>query len=88
MVGLVWGGGYPPIHVQVNGALSDGMKRARKLAKKKGINFTGDAAKGKFSGLVSGSYTATGNDVKIIIKSIPFYISYETVEHELRTFFE
>ena len=58
MVGLVWGGGHPPIQLQIRGDMEDRLKKVKQLAKKRGIRFTGDTSKGHFSGLVSGSYTA------------------------------
>ena len=58
-----------------------------KAAAKDRILFQGDEASGTFSGLVSGSYLANGQDIAITITDKPWIASDKDIEHAVRQFF-
>jgi hypothetical protein len=59
-----------------------------KAASKDRIVFHGDDASGSFSGLVSGTYTASGQDIAITVTQKPFFVSDHDIEKAVRQFFQ
>ena len=70
--------------VNVSGNKQDILSQIKKAGRKQGVTVTGTTEKGKFSGLISGSYTVSGNIVTVSITKKPFIISWDEVEKRLR----
>ncbi len=81
--------GCPAFTVRVSGDLNTTLEYVKQKAAEKGLMFTGDTQSGSFSGKgISGTYSASGNDVTVNISQRPFIISCEFIESELRKYFE
>ena len=64
------------------------FREVQRLAKEKGVILTGDSTSAAFSGLVSGSYSRSGNTVTVTITRKPMIVSWSKVESLLREFLE
>lgn len=71
--------------VNVSGNKKAILNRIKEAGRKQGVTVAGTTNGGKFSGLISGNYSVTGNTVTVSITKKPFIISWEDVERRLRS---
>ena len=64
------------------------FREVQQLARSKGVTLSGDSTSARFSGMVIGSYSRSGNTVTVTIISKPFIVGWPKVESMLRDFLE
>jgi hypothetical protein len=72
----------------ISGDPEEKFKEVQRLAKAKGVVLKGNSTSAVFSGLVSGSYSRSGNSVTVTITKKPLVVSWLKVESMLRDFLE
>lgn len=83
----------------LQGDVSAKLEQIKRAAAAKRVSFQGDIRKGSFHGGVSipllgikevidGSYTITGDRIRVTVREKPSSYSWEKVESELRGFIE
>ena len=71
-------------NVSVFGNKETILNRIKETGRKQGVTVKGTTSQGNFSGLISGSYSVSGNTVTISITRKPLIISWDEVERRLR----
>jgi hypothetical protein len=72
--------------IPVRGDLEAKLRIARQKAASRGVTMSGDTRSGQFSGLISGTYEISGGVAIVTITAKPFFVSWETIEQQLRGF--
>jgi hypothetical protein len=72
--------------IPVRGDLEAKLRIARQKAASRGVTMSGDTRTGQFSGLISGTYEISGGVAIMTITAKPFFVSWETIEQQLRGF--
>ena len=71
-----------------SGSPEEVFNRAKSAVEKQGGSFSGDATGGSFSiqvfGTISGSYTVSGQELKIVIEDKPMMIPCAPIENALK----
>jgi hypothetical protein len=70
----------------MKGNLQAKLNVAREKAAKRSVRLEGGPESGTFSGLISGAYQIFEGIATVTITKKPFFISWETVEAQLRQF--
>jgi len=72
--------------IPVRGDLEAKLRIARQKAASRGVTMNGDTRSGQFSGLISGTYEISDGVAIVTITAKPFFVSWETIEQQLRGF--
>jgi len=73
----------------LTGNLSAKLSQIKAAAAAKSVHFSGDLSRGQFSGMgLSGTYSVSGSTIIISVETKPFFVSWEYIESQLRTFVE
>ncbi len=72
--------------IPVKGNIRAKLSVARQKAAKQSVRLEGNTESGTFSGLISGTYEISEGIATVVITKKPFFISWETVEAQLREF--
>lgn len=72
--------------IPVRGDLEAKLRVARQKAASRAVTMSGDTQSGHFSGLVSGTYEISGGMVTMTITTKPAFVSWESIERQLRDF--
>ncbi len=72
--------------IPISGDLSAKLESARRKAGAQGVTLEGDTRSGRFSGLITGTYSISGGMATVTITNKPFIVSWDYVEAQLREF--
>lgn len=75
-------------HFALKGNAGDKLAQAKAAAASRGVTMVGDATRGEFGGLITGSYEVAGADITVFVTRKPMIASWAMIEKQLRIFLE